>query len=274
MPDHTDFADSHDDVANVLDEQGDLNGVLALHETSLAIKLKALGPGHADVGTSCCDVANVLCGQGDVNGALALHEKALAIKLKTLGPDHADVAEICNDTAFALCSQGDLDGALALCEKALAITVSALGPDHASVGEMQFNVAQSLILQLAEKSGDTDRARELHTSAHRVFAAVLGPDHQHTRMAAKGLAGLGEREARRRRRLCARGSSPQHPMCVSRGPTLLLPFPQSVLSCIDRTKERIIDQCSHRRVHSRPVSRNGSFKRRLPRIRLIIFKAP
>ena len=34
--------------------------------------------------------------------------------------------------------------------------------------------------QLAKKSGDTARARELFTEAHRVFTAAYGPEHAET----------------------------------------------------------------------------------------------
>ncbi len=103
-----DVAASYNNMATVYEAQGRLGEALELHEKSLAIMIKVLGPEHADVATSYNNMAIVYEAQGRLGEALELFEKSLAIRIKVLGPEHADVAASYNNMAIVYKSQGRL----------------------------------------------------------------------------------------------------------------------------------------------------------------------
>ena len=112
-----------------------------MHEKSLAIRIKVLGPEHAGVVTSYNNMAVVYKAQGRLGEALELYEKSLAIRIKVLGPEHADVAASYNNMANVYAAQGRLGEALELHEKSLAIKIKVLGPEHADVAKSYNNMA-------------------------------------------------------------------------------------------------------------------------------------
>ena len=83
-------ATSLNNLARLLQDQGDLAGARPLFERALAIREKALGPEHPDTATSLNNLAVLLQAQGDLAGARPLYERALAIREKALGPEHPD----------------------------------------------------------------------------------------------------------------------------------------------------------------------------------------
>ena len=107
-PEHPDTATSLNNLAVLLQDQGDLAGARPLYERALAIREKALGPEHPDTATSLNNLARLLQAQGDLAGARPLCERALAIREKALGPEHPDTATSLNNLALLLQAQGDL----------------------------------------------------------------------------------------------------------------------------------------------------------------------
>ena len=83
-------ATSLNNLALLLQAQGDLAGARPLFERALAIREKALGPEHPDTATSLNNLAPLLQAQGDLAGARPLFERALAIREKALGPEHLE----------------------------------------------------------------------------------------------------------------------------------------------------------------------------------------
>ena len=81
---------SLNNLALLLQDQGDLAGARALYERALAIREKALGPEHPDTAKSLNNLAVLLQAQGDLAGARPLFERALAIYEKALGPEHLE----------------------------------------------------------------------------------------------------------------------------------------------------------------------------------------
>jgi tetratricopeptide (TPR) repeat protein len=81
-PEHPDTATSLNDLARVLQDQGDLAAARPLYERALAIREKALGPEHPRMATSLNSLASVLRDQGDLAAARPLCERALAIREK------------------------------------------------------------------------------------------------------------------------------------------------------------------------------------------------
>ena len=90
---------SLNNLACLLQAQGDLAAARPLFERALAINEKALGPEHPDTATSLNNLASLLQAQGDLAGARPLLERALAIREKALGPEHPDTAQSLNNLA-------------------------------------------------------------------------------------------------------------------------------------------------------------------------------
>jgi hypothetical protein len=69
---HPDTGTSLNNLANLLESQGDYVGAKPLYERALAIHEKALGAEHPDTGTSLNNLASLLESQGDYVGAKPL----------------------------------------------------------------------------------------------------------------------------------------------------------------------------------------------------------
>ncbi|MGD1037186.1 MAG: FxSxx-COOH system tetratricopeptide repeat protein [Roseiarcus sp.] len=171
-PEHTVTATSLNNLAGVLQAQGDLPGARPLFERALAIHEKALGPEHPDTATILNNLARLLQDQGDLAGARPLFERALAIHEKALGPEHPDTATDLNNLAALLLVQGDLAGARPLFERALAIREKALGPEAPHTATSLNNLAMVLQAQ-----GDWMAARPLLERALAIDEKTLGGDH-------------------------------------------------------------------------------------------------
>ena len=186
-PDHPDTALSLNNLALLLQDQGDLAGARALHERALAIREKALGPQHPDTAESLNNLALLLQAQGDLAAARPLFERALAIYEKALGPEHLSTAISLNNLALLLQAEGDLAAARALYERALAIYQKVLGPDHPSMAASLNNLAS-----LHKAQGDLAGARPLYERALAIDERMLGPEHPDTATDLSNLASLHE----------------------------------------------------------------------------------
>ncbi len=118
--DHPDTASSLNNLALLLQDQGDLVGARPLHQRALAIRETALGPDHPATAMSLNNLAMLFKNQGDLTAARPLYERALAIHATALGADHPDTATSLNNLAVLLEAQGDYVGSRPLCERALA----------------------------------------------------------------------------------------------------------------------------------------------------------
>ena len=77
---------SLNNLAVLLQAQGDLAGARPLYERALAIYEKVLGPDHPRLATSLNNLASLLQAQGDLAGARPLYERALAITSRCSAP--------------------------------------------------------------------------------------------------------------------------------------------------------------------------------------------
>ena len=204
-PEHPDTATSLNDLAALLQAQGDLAGARPLYERALAIREKALGPEHPDTATSLNNLALLLQAQGDLAGARPLYERALAICEKALGPEHPETATSLNNLAVLLQAQGDLAGARPLFERALAIREKALGPEHPETATSLNNLAM-----LLQAQGDSRAARPLLERALAIGEKTLGPDHSDVATGISNLAPCAARRRRIRRRRAAVSAGDRH----------------------------------------------------------------
>jgi tetratricopeptide (TPR) repeat protein len=184
-PEHSYTATSLNNLALLVQRQGDLAGARPLFERALTIREKTLGPEHPDTANSLNNVATLLREQGDVAGARPLYERALAICEKKLGPEHPYTAVILNNLAGLLQTQGALAGARPLLERALMIYEQALGPEHPYTALSLNNLAS-----LLHEQRDFAEARSLFERALTIREKTLGPEHPDTAASLIGLANL------------------------------------------------------------------------------------
>jgi tetratricopeptide (TPR) repeat protein len=172
--DHPETALSLNDLALLLQDQGDLAGARQLQERALAIREQTRGRDHPDTAESLNNLALLLKAQGELAAARPPAERALAIYEKVFGEEHPSTATALNNLALLMQAQGDLAGARPLFERALAIYEKVLG-DHPSTAASLNNLAF-----LLEALGDRAAARRLYERALAIDEKVLGEDHPDT----------------------------------------------------------------------------------------------
>ena len=184
-PEHPDTANSLDNLALLLQAQGELAAARPLNERALAIREEVLGPEHSDTATSLNNLALLLQAQGELAAARPLNERALAIREKVLGPEHPDTANSLSNLANLLQAQGELAAARPLHERGLSIREKVLGPEHPRTATSLNNLAV-----LLQAQGELAAARPLFERALAIREKMLGPEHPSTATSLNDLAGL------------------------------------------------------------------------------------
>eukprot|EP00741_Cyanophora_paradoxa_P005091 tig00000857_g4933.t1 len=186
-PEHPDVAMSMQNLAVLLQAQGDFKAARPLYERALKIKQQALGPEHPDVTMTMDNLAGLLQAQGDFKAARPMYEGALRVKRKLLGSEHPDVAGTVQNLAVLLEAQGDHAAARPLYEEALRIQQKALGTEHPSVATTMQNLGG-----LMKAQGDFAAAKELYEGALRINTKALGPEHPDVAGTMQNLANLSQ----------------------------------------------------------------------------------
>ena len=174
-PAHAETAETLNNLALLLRDEGNHAAARPLLERALAINEQTFGPAHAATATSLNNLALLLRDQGELAAARPLFERALAIAEKTLGAEHPATAAALNNLGLLRKGEGDLDGARALFERALVIDEKTLGPEHPDVANDLGNLAL-----LFKQSGDLAGARRLGERAVAIEEKALGPGHPRT----------------------------------------------------------------------------------------------
>ncbi|MEO0515360.1 MAG: tetratricopeptide repeat protein [Planctomycetota bacterium] len=82
------MATSMNNLARVMQDQGELQRARELHEKTLELRRRLLGEEHPDVATSMNHLASVIQDQGDLREARELYEKTLELYRRLLGEEH------------------------------------------------------------------------------------------------------------------------------------------------------------------------------------------
>ncbi len=135
--DHTQVANSLNNIASLLRAQGFYSEARSSYELSLAILEKAQGPEHPDVIRALNNLAMVLQAQGSYAEARPLYERSLAINEKALGPEHPKVAGALNNLANLLQDQGSYAEARPSYEQSLRSTLKHLSLNMGSMTEAE-----------------------------------------------------------------------------------------------------------------------------------------
>jgi tetratricopeptide (TPR) repeat protein len=81
-------ADTQNNIAVVLKEQGKLEEALELYQKSLDTRIRAVGPDHASVADTMQNIGIVHGSMGDQASAKECYRKAHAIYQAAFGADH------------------------------------------------------------------------------------------------------------------------------------------------------------------------------------------
>ena len=191
---------SLDNLALLLQAQGDLARARPLYERALSINEKALGPEHPDTATSLNNLASLASGPGrPCAGAAALRARAGDPREGARPRASRNVAEPQQSRVPAR-GPGRPCGARPLYERALAIREKALGPEHPDTATSLNNLAS-----LLQAQGDLVGARSLFERALAIREKALGPEHPDTASSLNNLANLLQGPGRS----CGRAAAPR-----------------------------------------------------------------
>ena len=192
---HPEIAIGLSNLAQTLQDKGDLAGAESLFRQALAMQRELLGEVHPDVALTLNNLAFVQYDRGDTRGALATERESLAVYEKLFPGDHPEVARIMNRIGFWLTLAGQYAEADKDLQTSLAMRRRLVDDSHPDVASSLMHLA---ILQVAQRKYDD--ALVSSRRAIEITSSALSATHWRTAVAesAQGaaLTGLGRyREA-------------------------------------------------------------------------------
>jgi len=159
-------------LGDVLQDLGDLEGAKVCYERALKIDETVYGPDHPEVAIEVNNLGSVLQTIGDWEGAKAYFERALKIDEAVYGLDHPNVAIHVNNLGSVFQDLGDPAGAKASYERALKIDEAVYGPEHPKLATRVGNLGSVL-----QDQGDLAGAKASYERALKIDESVYGPEH-------------------------------------------------------------------------------------------------
>jgi len=167
-PGHPSIAIRQSNLAQVLQDLGQLEEARDLLRKALASAEKTFEPGHPSIAIRQSNLALVLKGLGQLEEARDLLRKALASDEKTFALGHPSIAIRQSNLATVLQDLGQLEEARDLLRKALASAEKTFAPGHPSIAIRQSNLA--LVLKgLGQLEEARDLLRKALASAEKTF---------------------------------------------------------------------------------------------------------
>ena len=172
---HPSYATNLNNLAGLLESQGDQTGARLLYERALAIYKETFGERHAEYTITLNNLAYLLGSQDEFAAARPLFERALAIRKDVYGEKHPFYATSLDNLAVLLDKQGDYRAARPLHEAALAIRREVLGEHHPDCATSLNNLAN-----LFERQGDYVAASRYYEQALAINKDARGERHPAT----------------------------------------------------------------------------------------------
>src|SRR5215472_2871232 len=184
----TGLAKDPETQAQMMYVMGDVYGDLglfaraqALHQQSMEIRQRVLGPEHPDTLDSRDHLADDLDALGQYAQAEKLERQTLEISRRVLGPEHPETLRFESSLANTLWQEGRHPEAEKLDREALAIRRRVLGPEHPDTLDSMDHLAITL------DDLDTE-AEKLFRQTSEIRSRVLGPEHPATLNSMNNLA--------------------------------------------------------------------------------------
>ncbi len=180
---HQATADAIESLSTAFGELGHHAKALPLHQRTLGIREKVLGPEHPDTVRSMNDLAHTYSRLAHHDKELPLKQQALAISEKVLGPEHPDTATSLNDLAVTYSRLAQHDKELPLQQRALGSSEIVLGPEHPDTVWSMNDLAHTY-----SRLAQHDKALPLQQRALAITEKVRGPVHPDTATSLNNLA--------------------------------------------------------------------------------------
>ena len=171
-PESTNVATLQSNLANDLRGIGDIEGALALHEETLALREQLLGPRHPDIADSLIGIGILHSLRGEPADAETALRRALDIRESVVGPDSPALLPTLGNLANALGSLDKHEEALVVYDRVLTLTESAHPDDGAALATPLGNSAVSLAAV-----GRVEEAEQRQRRALRLEIDSLGEQH-------------------------------------------------------------------------------------------------
>jgi eukaryotic-like serine/threonine-protein kinase len=155
----------------------------ALHQQSLEIRRRVLGPEHPETLSSMNNLANALDKEGHYAEAEKFYRESLGIRRRVLGPEQSDTLASMNNLAVILLDEGHYAEAEKLHRETLDIRRRVVGPEHSDTLKSMNNLAIVLYYE-----GRYAEAEKLHRETLDINRRVLGPEHPETLRSMNNLA--------------------------------------------------------------------------------------
>jgi tetratricopeptide (TPR) repeat protein/predicted Ser/Thr protein kinase len=165
-------ADSLDELAHTLLEQGRASQAIALAQREHAIVQKLLGTDHPHIVFSLDTLGEAHAALGDDTAAERELRRALALGVWAYSPDNPVIVPTLSELAGFLRRHGRVPEALVMSRRAVALIEKELGPDHPALIEVLVRLGLTLG-QLGRHAEADEQLRRAEAVASKAF----GVDH-------------------------------------------------------------------------------------------------
>jgi tetratricopeptide (TPR) repeat protein len=170
---HGDIARTLKELAQAINDDGDLNAAIPLMQKAVAMQrtLRGAAP-HPDLADSINDLGQLLEDNGDYDQAERLYLESIAMDRRLYGDKHAKIADGLNNLAIVLQDKGDLKNSESTYRQALAMKRELLGELNPSVATTLNNLAF-----VQYDRGETQTALATLREALEVYRKLFPGDH-------------------------------------------------------------------------------------------------
>ncbi len=203
---HSSLLTARNNLAVSIQEQGRLDEALAMHLVTLEMSRRVHGPASTEVGIYLNNIGSLYRLQKRYAEAVPMFLAADSIFVANLGVAHPQAIITPHNVGKVLLEQGRAAEAEPYLREAARRAAAGMPFEHPNAAILRTTLGHTCLAL-----GRTAEAESLLLGAHRVLSAALGPAHQRTREAARGLAsvyrGQGRPDEARRWRAAANGGA-------------------------------------------------------------------
>jgi tetratricopeptide (TPR) repeat protein len=170
---YPDVARTLKDLAQAVEDGGDLNAALPLMQSAVAMQRQLRGnEPHPDLAEALNDLAVLYQLRGDYADSEKFYLESMAMKRRLYGDKHPEIANALGNLASAMQDKGDLARAEPLYRQALDMWRALVGETHPEVANALQNLAS-----LQYDRGDTRDALANQREALATYRKVFPQDH-------------------------------------------------------------------------------------------------